>query len=342
MGLRAYIVRRLLLLIPTLIGVTLLIFAITQLFSPTQRASLYIRSEKEATPENFNRIMAKYHLNESVFVQYYYWIIEVLHGNLGYSMSKHMPVLNAIIGAFPASAELVIFSIPLTVILGIYLGTISAVHRDKPLDHATRFLSIAGWSLPTFWFGLILLALFYDWFPSGRLGAVARNVVFSTEFTRYTGLNILDGLLNGQPWISLDAFRHVVLPVITLTVVQIALIVRVMRSSMLEALGKGYITAARAKGLNQKEVINKHARRNALIPVITLAGVLTAGLLTGVVITETVFNYYGLGYFAAHAAMQLDAPAVLGFALFTGIIYVFANLMVDILYAYVDPRIRLG
>jgi ABC-type dipeptide/oligopeptide/nickel transport system permease component len=341
MKLHAYVVRRLLLVIPTIISITLLIFAVTQLFSPTERVSLYITSAREATSANVDRMIAKYHLNESVFVQYYHWIKQVLHGNLGYSRSKHMPVLDAIISAFPATVELVIFSIPLIVLTGIYLGTISAAHHNKFLDHIARFFSVAGWSIPGFWFGLMLLALFYNWFPSGRLGAQARNVVFSQTFTRYTGFNVLDGVLNGQYWISLDALKHLVLPVINLTVVQMALIVRVMRSNMLEELSKPYITQAKGKGLSQSQV-RKHARKNALLPVITLGGTLAAGLLTGVVITETVFNYYGLGYVAAHAAMQLDVSMVLGFVLIAGLIYIFVNLAIDIAYAYLDPRVRLG
>jgi len=166
--------------------------------------------------------------------------------------------------------------------------------------------------------------------------------VMSPNFIRYTKLNTIDALLNGQLWIFIDALKHLVLPVISLTIQIVALIVRLMRSSMLEALSKGYILTARAKGLDEKEVIYKHARKNALIPVLTVTGILIAGMLNGLVITEVVFNYKGVGYWAANAAIQLDVPAILAFALFSGIIFVFANLAVDIMYAYIDPRIRLG
>jgi len=153
-------------------------------------------------------------------------------------------------------------------------------------------------------------------------------------------------LLNGQPWIAVDALKHLVLPTMGLTIIQVALIIRVMRSSMLETLGKNYIITAKAKGLKNSEVINRHARRNALIPVATIAGMLTAGLLTGVIITETIYDIQGLGRWAADAATggggSVDIPAVMGFAMFTCIVYVFANLIVDVLYAYLDPRIRLG
>ena len=343
MGIRVYVIRRILMLIPTLIGLSLLVFAVMQMFSPTQRAVAFVRST--AQMRNLPLIIEQYGLNDPVHVQYMVWINELFRGNLGFSRTYHSPVLRILLSRAAATAELVIYSAPPTIILGIYLGVKSAIHRDKAIDHATRTFSIIGWSLPTFWLAIILLSIFYaglQWFPPGRLGADANIFVHSEQWITYTGLLTIDGLLNRQFWVSLDALRHLVLPVITLTVVQIALIVRVMRSSMLEALGKGYIVTAKAKGLSQKEVINKHARRNALIPVITVSGILTAGMLTGVVITETVFNFHGLGEFAATAATQLDFPAVLGFALLSGIIFLVANLIVDILYAYVDPRIRLG
>ena len=344
MGLRTYVIRRLLLMIPTLIGVSLLIFAVMQFFSPMQRVSLYV-SESPKELGSIEEIMDKYGLNDPVVVQYFRWMSEVFKGNLGWSRTIDRPVAETIVQRAPATAELAIFSAPLIIFVGIYLGVKSAVHRDSIIDHATRVISIIGWSLPTFWLGLILISIFFvglGWFPTGRLGTEANVFVHSPQFIRYTGMNTIDGLLNGQFWITLNALRHMVLPVVTLVVVIIALIVRVMRSSMLEALNKGYIIAARAKGLDRNEVINKHARRNALIPVVTISGMLVAGMLTGLVITEYVFNIHGIGEYAASAALNLDAPAILGFALFTGGIYVTANLIVDILYAYIDPRIRLG
>ena len=344
MGLRAYVIRRLLLMIPTLIGVTLLIFAVIQFFSPMQRLSLYV-GESPKLLGDFESLMDKYGLNDPVYVQFVRWITEVLKGNLGWSKSIDYPVTKTIIERAPTTAEITLYSAPIIILLGLWLGVKSAVHRDKPFDHLTRTLSIVGWSLPTFWFGLILISIFHvglGWFPTGRLGEAANTFVHTAAFTRYTGLNTVDGLLNGQLWITLDALRHLVLPVVTLTVVIIALIVRVMRSSMLEALNKGYIVAARAKGLTKNEVVNKHARRNALIPVVTISGMLLAGMITGLVITEYIFNVPGIGMWAANAAIALDIPAVLGFTLFSAVIFVVTNLIVDILYAYVDPRIRLG
>jgi len=329
-------------MIPTLIGVTLLVFAVTQMFSPEQRASLYIRD-----PHSIDRlpeIIQIYHLNDPVYLQYFTWIQQILAGNLGWSQTARQPVVNAILSRWPATVELVMFSIPITILLGIYLGIKSAVHRDKIIDHVTRSVSIVGWSLPSFWLGIVLLAIFYGGFglfPPGRLGTDASSYVSSSAFIQYTHLNTIDAILNGQLWILVDALQRIVLPTITLTTIQIALIVRVMRSSMLESLSKGYITTGRAKGLSQNEVINKHARRNALIPVITLSGLLAAGMLNGVVITETIFAINGVGRLGAQAAVNLDIPMTLGFAIFAGILFIVANLGVDLLYAYTDPRIRL-
>lgn len=344
MGLRTFVIRRLLLMIPTLIGVSLLIFAVMQFFSPVQRASLYV-SQQPKDVTSIEDIIEKYGLNDPIVIQYSRWMSEVLKGNLGWSRTLNYPVTKSILERLPATAELAMLSAPLIIFVGIYLGVKSAVHRDRIIDHATRVLSIIGWSLPTFWFGLLLISIFFvglGWFPPGRLGADANVAVHSAGFVRYTGMNTIDGLLNGQLWITLDALRHLVLPVTTLVVVIVAIIVRIMRSSMLEALNKSYIITARAKGLNQNEVTNKHARRNALIPVVTISGMLVAGMMTGLVITEYIFNIHGIGEYAASAALNLDAPAILGFALFSGAVFITANLVVDILYAYIDPRIRLG
>lgn len=341
MGMREYIIRRILLFIPILIGTTVLIFAVSQLFSPIARVSLYVDPTKV---RDWNAVITKYGLNDPVYVQYFRWVNEVIHLNFGYSKQVRMPVLDAILSRFPATLELVIFSAPITILLGIYLGVKSAVHKDKAVDHGTRVLAIIGWSLPSFWLAILLLSVFYGGLGvcgPGRLGLAATRVVTSSSFVSYTGLNTIDGLLNGQPWITLDALEHLVLPVATLTIIQIALIIRVMRSSMLEELNKGYILTARAKGLGKNEVINKHARRNALIPVVTISGMLVAGMLSGVVITETVYNIKGIGYLAANSALHMDMPFVVGFAMFTAFLYVFANLLVDIMYAYLDPRISL-
>ena len=346
MGMGAFIIRRLIMVIPTLIGCTLLIFAVTQMINPYLRATLYVTNEKQLA--RIDDIVKKYGLNDPFYVQYSRWMRELLRGNLGWSYTANMPVVTAMIRKFPATFEVVLFSAPIIIFLGIYLGVQSAVRRDTWFDHITRSTAIIGWSLPSFWLAMILIAVFYvglGWFAPHRLGNTAQMFVTSKSFIKYTGLNTIDGLLNGQLWITADALRHLVLPVTVLTVIQIALIIRVMRSSMLETLNKSYIVMARAKGLKNSEVINRHARRNALIPVVTLSALLVAGMMTGVVITETVFGINGIGRFAADAAIArgggVDMAAILGFTLFTAVVFIFTNLIVDITYAYLDPRIRL-
>jgi len=342
--LRAYIVRRLLLIIPVLFGVTLLIFALLQLFSPVERVALYVTNPRQfaSVPD----MIAKYGLDQPVWVQYGHWITEVFQGNLGWSKVVSQPVTSAMLNFLPATLELAIFATPLIIFGGIFLGSKAAAHKDKAIDHATRLGAIVGWSLPTFWLGLMLLMVFYGLFtglfPPERLSTEMNIVVHSEAFTQYTKLHFLDAILNGNGRVLLDSLRHLVLPVITLTIVSMAFIMRLMRSSMLEALGKGYILTARAKGLDENTVVSKHARRNALIPVLTVSGYIFAGLVNGVVITETIFNYKGLGWWTWQSAVNLDVSGILAFALFNGVLFVFTNLVVDLLYARIDPRVRLG
>jgi peptide/nickel transport system permease protein len=231
------------------------------------------------------------------------------------------------------------------ILVGIYLGVQAAVHQNGFIDQAARIFSIVGTSFPTFVFGLLMLMIFYanlHWLPPGRVSDWASQVVHLSSFHHYTSLLTFDALLNGRFDIFLDAIRHMLLPILTLSYINWATFVRVTRSSMLETLRMEYVTTARAKGLRENDVINKHARPNAMIPVVTLAGFQVIGLLGGVVITETVFNYPGIGAAAASAAAQLDVVTVLGFALFDGLILIVANLVVDVLYAVIDPRVRLS
>jgi dipeptide transport system permease protein len=345
-NLAAYIARRLILLVFVIIGVTMLVFLVSMMFPPEQRALLYIRTQQRMTKEGVQQTIKDYGLLDPFYLQYGRWLVQVLQGNLGWSVSASQTVADAIRTKWPLTFEIVLFAAPIIIFVGIYLGVQAAVHRNGPIDHASRVFSIIGWSLPSFWVGFLLLAIFYGllhWFSPGSLGQDARNFMTDpvNHFVQYTGVNMFDGLLNGQPWITLDAISHVVLPVATIVTIDVALLIRVMRSSMLESLSKPYITTAKAKGLSSKVVIYKHARRNALIPVATLSGMLVAGLLGGLIITETVFGFGGLGAWAARSAQTLDMPAVLGYAILSAIVFVIANLIVDVLYAYIDPRIRL-
>ncbi|AKG53784.1 dipeptide transport system permease protein DppB [Dehalogenimonas sp. WBC-2] len=344
MNFRTYLIRRLLLLVPVLFGVSVLIFGILQFFSPTQRAMLYVQNPNQLG--NIAEIIEKYGLNAPIWDQYFTWIGQIFQGNLGWSKIVSMSVSDAIIQFLPATLELAIIATPIIIIGGIFLGTKAAAHKDKLIDQGTRIGAIIGWSLPTFWFGLILLMVFYGYFaglfPPERLGADANVIVHSVDFTRYTEVNYIDGILNWEWSVVFDSLRHTVLPVMTLTIINLAFIMRLMRSSMLESLGKGYVITARAKGLSENDVINKHARRNAMIPVLTVAGYLFASIVNGVVVTESIFNYKGLGWWAWRTAVTLDIPSVLAFALFSAVLFVITNLVVDLLYARFDPRVRLG
>jgi peptide/nickel transport system permease protein len=239
-------------------------------------------------------IIRKYGLDQPVYVQYWNWLREVFHGNLGWSQTARLPVRDAIGAFFPATFELTLYAFVPIMIIGVWLGTAAAVHRDRIIDHISRVFSVSFRSLPSFVWGLLILMILYgrmNWFPPGRLSLDADLFVRSEEFRTYTGLMTVDALLNGRVWIFFDALRHLMGPVLTLTMVSIALLVRITRSAMLEVLNQDYIRTARSKGLDEPVVIDVHARRNALIPVITLSSLTFVGLLGGVVITETIFNF---------------------------------------------------
>jgi peptide/nickel transport system permease protein len=339
-----YIIRRLIILPFVLLGLSIMIFAMLQLLDPVERAALYV-SNPPKTATALQDIIHKYGLDQPIYVQFENWLVQVAHGDLGWSKTAQMPVMEAIKTFFPATIELALWSFVPIIIIGVWLGVQAAVHHNSITDHAARVFSIIGYSFPTFVFGLLVLMFFYanlQWFPPGRLSDWASAIVYSPQFHQYTGLMTVDALLNGNFPIFLDSLRHLFLPALTLAYVDWALILRVTRSSMLEAISQDYVRAARAKGLTWRQVINRHARPNAMIPVATIGGLLLVGLLNGVVITETVFNYRGMGFFVAQAALSFDAVSVLGVTIFDGALLVLANLVVDILYATLDPRIRLS
>lgn len=336
-------------------GVSLLVFAMYAMLGPVERASLYV-TDIPKNPQALQAIINRYQLDAPIYVQYWHWLVGqrdpqtgewrkgILQGNLGWSRTAQRSVSDALMHYLPATAELALWTIIPMFVVGIWLGVLAAVHHNQFIDQAARVFAIVGWSFPTFVFGLLCLMIFYaklDWFPAGRLSDWAIKEVISGNFVQYTRMNTLDALFNGRLDVFWDALRHLILPVITLSYLSWALILRVMRSSMLETLRQDYVTVARSKGLAEKVVIKKHARRNALIPVATIGGLTLVGLLNGVVITETVFNYRGIGYWAANAALRLDIIAVLGFTLFNAALLVVGNLVVDVLYAVIDPRVRL-
>lgn len=350
-----YIIRRLLMLPLILFGVTLLIFAMLQFLSPEERAALYIKDIPK-NPQALEGVIKRYGLDKPIYVQYWNWMVGVqdpntgertggvLRGDLGYSRTSSVPVAELIRIRFPATLELALWSVLPIVLVGVWLGVLAAMHHNGLFDQTARVFSIVGWSFPTFVFGLLVLMIFYaklEWFPPGRLSDWAAAVVRSPGFHNYTRLVTVDALLNGRVDIFWDALKHLILPIITLSYLSWALLLRVTRSSMLEVLRQNYVTTARAKGLKENVVIRRHVLRNALIPVATITGFVVIGLLNGVVITETVFNYPGIGSAVARAALQLDVVTVLGMTLFTGTIIVVMNLVVDVMYAVIDPRVRL-
>jgi len=353
MKLRDYVIRRLLLLIPVFLGVSLITFALTRAVGDP--ASIYI-SDK-CNDQCAAAIREKYGFDQPVPVQYakYMWGMRI-EGDLGYSRIATRPVALAISEKFMATAELATATMILSVVVGIPLGVISATRRNKAIDHVTRVFALSGVSVPVFWLGLMLKITFYF----GTIGLLGYSLLpvtgrYSTSpvvmygpplggfpVEARTGFYTLDAILGGSLDGLLDALSHLILPTVTLTFVTMALITRMMRSSMLEVMGQEYIKTARSKGLSEKVVIDKHARRNALIPTTTVIGLSFGGLLGGAVLTEYVFDWPGLGQWTAAAVPGLDSAAIMGFTLLAAVVYVVANLVVDILYAFLDPRIRLG
>ena len=350
-----YVIRRLLLVPVLLFGVTVLIFLMLQFLSPVQRSALYVRD----IPRNervLDGVIKRYGLDKPIWVQYWKWLTGVrdphsgeitggvLRGDFGYSRTASESVANIIKRRFPATLELALWSVVPVVAGGVILGVVAAVNHNKFPDHLARVFGIVGWSFPTFVFGLLVLMIFYanlKWFPPGRVSDWANRVIMSDGFRNYTRMITIDALLNLRFDIFLDVARHMFLPVVTLSYLWWAMMLRVTRSSMLEVLRQYYITTARAKGLHERVVVRRHALPNALMPVVTIGGTMVLGLLSGVVITETVFNYPGIGSAAAAAAGNLDVVTVLGFALLNGFVLVLANVVIDVLYAFIDPRVRL-
>ncbi len=325
-----------------LVGVTFLLFFLTQRLSPEMRASLYVKDPRQMGA--LEEVIRQYGLRDHVLKQYGRWMGNVLRGDLGYSPSANMPVAQAMKEYLPATIQLAFVTILLVVLFGVWFGSLSAVHKDKWQDILARLVSVGGFSLPIFVLGLLLLMVFYGklgWFAPGGYSVQTDLIIHGPSFKMYTGFLLIDSLLNGNLRVFADVLRHLVLPAVTLCVGSFALMVRVMRSSMLEELNKDYIRAARAKGLSERAVVYKHAGKNAIIPVITLASIQFIRLLGGTVIVETIFDYPGIGRFGVMAAQQLDIAGILGFSLMVAVLFVLGNLLSDILYTAVDPRIRL-
>jgi peptide/nickel transport system permease protein len=351
-----YIIRRLLLVPLILFGVSIIIMGMLQLLGPVERSALYVKDFPK-NDRQIEGIIKKYALDKPFHVQYWRWLTGVkdpvsgnreggiIFGDFGYSRSASQPVIDIIRTRFPNTVELALWTVVPMLSVGVWLGIKAAVYQNTWVDQLARVFSIVGTSFPTFVFGLLMLILFYaklGWFMPGKMSDWVSIVIRTPEFHSYTKLLTVDALLNGRLDIFWDAMRHLILPILTLSYINWATYVRVMRSSMLETLRMDYVTTARAKGLRENVVINQHARPNAMLPIATMAGMSIVGLLGGVIITETVFNYPGIGKATADAAANLDVVTTIGMAIFSGFILVIANLVVDVLYAVIDPRVRLS
>jgi peptide/nickel transport system permease protein len=346
-----YIFRRLLILPIIMFLVTLILFFLIIQLPIEQRVQIYVPPTSASVllnPEKMARLVEntieKYGLDEPFLVQYANWLRNLIRGHWGYSPTWRQPVLEGLLQRAPATAELALAAVVPSVILALSLGSLAARHYNRLPDQIVRTAAFVGWAFPSFILGLILINVFYawlGWFPPLRLSAWASPLVHSEEFRNYTGMCTVDALLNGNLSVFWDAVRHLVLPGFTLAGAHWALLTRIMRSSLLEVLSQDYITTARAKGVHEQRVINVHARRNAVLPVISTGGVVISLLITGVVVVEVVFNLNGVGRSTAEAIRWADIPVAVGFALFTCTVTVLASLIADILYAVVDPRVRL-
>ena len=291
-----------------------------------------------ATREAMEAITRRWGLDKPVWQQYVIYLKGILSGDLGDSLRSRRPVTSDLMLYFPATFELTTTSIIITILVGIPLGVISATRKDTILDHLSRLFSTIGVATPTFWLALLLQLLFYrhlGWFPfGGRLPAGM------TPPNHITGLYILDSLLTGNFRTLVASIWHITMPAICLSYVSLATVTRMLRATMLEAMDQDYIKTSRAMGLSERTVIYKYALKNALIPVITLVALSYGGMLGGTLLIESVFGWPGLGFYATQAVLTLDFPAIIGTTFLFGFIYIIVNLLTDILYGFIDPRVK--
>lgn len=340
-----YIARRLALLPAILFGVTALVFALAGQLSPGQRAALYV-SDLPRSPAAVQRVIDRYGLEDPLPAQYARWLGQLARGNLGFSTTGKEPVARVIARLLPATLELALWACLPIVWVGVRLGILAAVRHGGRVDQALRVCSTVGTSVPLYLVGLAAIMLFaarLDWLPAGdRLSPALQIAADGPDWRAPTGMHTVDALVNGRGDVWLDAVRHLVLPVLSLAIVSWAYLLRVTRSSMLEALGQDYVRTALAKGVPRPAAIHAHAWPNARLPVAALTGLTLVGLLGGVAIVETVFNWPGLGNRFVQAAVSLDVVTTLGLTLFGAVTVVLGNLVVDVASAWLDPRIRLS
>jgi peptide/nickel transport system permease protein len=354
-----FIGRRLLLLLPVLLGVVLVTFVIVRLIPGDPCVTML---GERATPAKCEVFLERYGLNDNILVQFGRYLVNMTKGDFGDSIRFSRPVSDLLAERLPLTMELTVLAMLFSTIVGVLLGVISALKRNTFIDTLTMVIANIGVSMPVFWLGLLLAYLFalvlkntpFVLPPSGRFSAGAALQDLSTFWgmTNLTGFKkfivefmsntvLINCIVTGDWKIFWDSLKHLILPAIAVGTIPMSIIARMTRSSLLEVLGLDYIRTARAKGLIERKVIGKHAFRNALIPIVTIIGIETGSLLSGAVLTETVFALPGLGTAMVGAILARDYPVIQGFTLIIALIFVLVNLLVDLSYAYLDPRIRL-
>lgn len=331
-----YTLKRILMLVPVLIGVSVIVFLIMRVFSPDPAP---IVLGQHATIEASDKWREANGLNDPIHIQYFNFIKGAVTGDLGTSYYTKTPVIKEIMSRFPATIELAIAAIILASLIGILVGIISSVKKNSIFDHSGMLLALVGVSMPIFWLGILLIILFsgtLHLLPSGgRIDPLLQPA-------GGTGFYLIDTLTSGNIEGFIDALRHLILPALALGMYSMAIIARMTRSSMLETLNQDYIRTARAKGVKESRVIFHHGLRNAMIPVTTVIGLQLGSLLGGAVLTETVFSWPGIGSYTVQCILKSDFPVVQGVVLLIACIFVLINLVVDIIYAFLDPRIKFS
>ena len=333
-----FILKRLGLVIPTFIGITLLTFAFVHMIPGDP--VMIMAGERGLSPERHAQLLAQFGLDQPLWKQYLTYLYGLMHGDLGISLKSRIPVWEEFVPRFKATLELGICAMIFAIAVGIPVGVLAAVKRGSVFDHTAISLSLAGYSMPVFWWGIMLIMLVsvkLNLTPvSGRVG----DTVFLDDSLPLTGFDLIDTLIWGEKGDFKDAVMHMILPAIVLGTIPLAVIVRMTRSSMLEVLGEDYIRTARAKGLTPMRVIVVHALRNAMLPVVTVIGLQVGTLLAGAILTETIFSWPGLGRWLIEALQRRDYPVVQGGVLLVALLIIMVNFVVDILYGVVNPRIR--
>lgn len=348
----AFLIRRLLAIPVTLFVITLVLYGIVMLAPAEQRAELYLppRLPRIMTEEKYqnviNTIIREQGLDDSYPRQYLRWVSGMLHGDWGWSPELQGDVLEGLLTRTPATVELTLYSVLLLIPLGLITGVLAGWREGQRFDHMFRSAAFIATSLPPFVLGLTLLALFYVglyWFPPGRTSIVELSFERFGSFQHYTGLLTVDGLLNGRPEVTLDALRHLVLPVFTVSLAHWATLGRVTRAAIGEVKSREYIVAARARGVRKRSLVWRHAFRNAAAPALTSSVLSAASLITGVLIVEAVFGIKGLSELIVKGiGTTPDAPLALGFAVYSVFLVLPLMLALDIIKALIDPRLREG